>query len=869
MSLAALTTLKRVAQERPHAPALRDTEGRIITYAEFADALRETGALLAQNGIGSEDIVAVLLPASALQVIAVAGILDTCACAALQSKSTTDEVREWLLRIRPAAILLTEESQSAADLALSMGLIVFVAKPGDFPSQWRTLKPPVPSTNRRARSGALLYLVTSGTTGASKIVPLTAQNLDAGIEARRKSLQLSQADRMLLMTSMCHIIGVENVFAQFLAEGEVMATSGFDSTSYLGWLNEYRPTWYDCSPTVHQAALVQLERGPLPKPVSLRFLQSAGAPLPKEVKDRLEEILQVPVFNDYGMTEACPIAIDAFLPDGKVAKSAGRSCGLEISILDDDGKSLPPGVQGEIAVRGAAVISGYLDQPEADAAAFRDGWFLTGDAGYLDAQENLFVTGRFKEMINRGGEKIAPSEVDAVMNSHPAVLEAVAFGVPHRTLGEDVACAVIVRKEQKATITGVELRRFAARHLAPYKVPHRIQFVDSIPRGELGKPQRWVLIESLGGRKGSELSAEEIARLRDERGPVFAQLHELWRHILDRETLGLDEDFFDAGGDSLAAMNMLMEADQLLGSETAAQASSFLEEPTLEHLTNLVELRPTQIVRPASSELKIFPVRSNGGPIRLFCVPADRDEGYYFWRLAKHLEGRISLAIVRPENMLHSKAISTLENTGREMAALLKKAQPQGPYILAGFCYGGIVAVEAARALAAEGLQARLVLFDVPMPNSPRLFADAGVWLKRGQLEWRMLFNGSHPDVARSFSRFAARLAWTSLLPFHQLLIPVQEMPLLRKFLRWAQAAFPLYRSYAVNAPILHFLCTDEPHMIQSFSRFGWRKAATGGIEEKFLQSDHANLFHESNLPAMAQTLEEWLARTEAMGGRG
>ncbi len=175
------------------------------------------------------------------------------------------------------------------------------------------------------------------------------------------------------MTSMCHIIGVENALAQFLVGGSILATAGFDPVHYIDWLKMHEPTWYDCSPTVHQAALVQLRRKPPEVRCSLRFLQSAGAPLPEEVKQGLEEILQIPVFNDYGMTEACPIAVDAFLPGGRVAKSAGRSCGLEIAILDSNGVRVSPGIHGEIAVQGPAVIAGYLNQPEADERSLSSG----------------------------------------------------------------------------------------------------------------------------------------------------------------------------------------------------------------------------------------------------------------------------------------------------------------------------------------------------------------------------------------------------------------------------------------------------------------------------------------------------------------
>jgi oxalate---CoA ligase len=190
------------------------------------------------------------------------------------------------------------------------------------------------------------------------------------------------------------------------------------------------------------------------------------------------------------MTETGCIATNAHVPGGQVPGSAGQSFGLEIRIMDSAGKSAETGSDGEIVVRGPAVFPGYFDDPEATRAAFHDGWFRTGDVGRLDQDGNLFVTGRLKEMINRGGEKVAPSKVDAAIASHPAVLEAAAFAVPHPTLGEDVACAVVLSTSTESPLSVGELRRFAAERLARFKVPSRIYFVDEIPRGELGKPQR-------------------------------------------------------------------------------------------------------------------------------------------------------------------------------------------------------------------------------------------------------------------------------------------------------------------------------------------------------------------------------------------
>ncbi len=335
-------------------------------------------------------------------------------------------------------------------------------------------------------------------------------------------------------------------------------------------------------------------------------------------------ILRIPVLNDYGMTETGPIATDAFLPGGGVPASAGRSTGVEIGIMAPSGELLLSGEEGEIVVRGAAVFSGYYDDPDATRAAFHNGWFRTGDLGHLDQDGNLFVTGRLKEMINRGGEKILPSEVDEVFASHSAVLEAAAFAVPHPTLGEDVACAVVLRTGTESQVSAQELRRYAAERLAAFKVPHRIYFVDEIPRGELGKPQRWMLAEQLSGRDAAMPTAAEISEEVAVNGVTLLVLHEMWSRILGREDLRFDEDFFEAGGDSLAVLNMLAEVDQRYDSHTSAAAAKFVDEPTLTNLRSLVgDAQPAE-PKGESSDLQIFPVSEGDSDTRLFCFTPSR-----------------------------------------------------------------------------------------------------------------------------------------------------------------------------------------------------------------------------------------------------
>ncbi len=873
---AALDAIVGHAASSPESPALMEPDGILLTYKELWARIETLGMRLRDAGVGPRQTVAILMHQGAPQVVAVAGVLNHCACAPLQPKTTVAEVESSLRMLSASALIVSPQFEAEAEAACAMGLTVLLAGDAQSPMDWKIHPPVLPLAVRTPPSEANLLLITSATTGSAKLVPLSAGNLDAGIASRRDALQLSSSDRVLLMTSLCHIIGIENAFAQFLVGGAVIATSGFDPMAYLGWLQNLRPTWYDCAPAVHQAALMQLKREQSYGYTFLRFVQSAGASLPDDARRELEDILRVPVFNDYGMTEACPIAVDAFLPGGRVPHSAGRSCGLEIGIMDSLGGLLSPDQEGEIVVRGPAVFSGYANNLEANRLAFQDGWFRTGDAGHLDTEGNLFITGRLKEMINRGGEKILPSEVDAALVAHPVVCEAAAFAIPHPTLGEEVACAVVLRTADEPPVGASELRRFAAQRLAAFKVPHRIFFVDQIPRGELGKPQRWLLAEHLSGCRADPPLPADVTqrRLVDDVDDVFYKLHEIWARILDRDDLGFDEDFFDAGGDSLTAVNMLAEVDQRFGSQTSASAASFLDEPTLARLTGLVgKVNLARSSQNASSELRVFPVRAAGTPRQLFCVPADEEEGLYFRRLATYLSGQMDLSIVRPANTLHSRALFTLERAGEEMAALVGQAQPEGPYLLGGYCYGGVVAAEAARLLALEGQDARLILFDAPMPGSPSFPHLCRICAESARQRWHRRRRGGQPQEPEnvrhigqteprpevSSTGIARRVLWSTLVPARRLFVPFAHFRAVQRILRWAQYDyFPFYKARPIDAPILHFLCTDEPRRIDSASRLGWRKVARRGLEEQFVAHDHSNLLHESNLPTIVDASLHW-----------
>ena len=315
----------------------------------------------------------------------------------------------------------------------------------------------------------------------------------------KTTLALTGEDVCLNIMPLFHIHGlIAATLASLRAGAQVSCSPGFNALKFFAWFDEVRPTWYTAVPTMHQAILARAERNREVLGRSrLRFIRSSSASLPAPVMLELEKTFGVPVIESYGMTEAAhQMASNPLPPRPRKPGSVGIAAGPEVAILDGDGEVLGVGEVGEVSIRGPNVTLGYEANPEANAKAFTNGWFRTGDQGLLDEDGYLRLTGRLKELINRGGEKISPLEVDEVLMVHPAVAQVVTFGIPHEKLGEEVGAAVVLREGQTATER--ELRDFAATRLADFKVPRKIVLLSEIPKGATGKLQRIGLASKLG-----------------------------------------------------------------------------------------------------------------------------------------------------------------------------------------------------------------------------------------------------------------------------------------------------------------------------------------------------------------------------------
>jgi len=403
------------------------------------------------------------------------------------------------------ALLVAEDSDSPAlESAAELGIEVLRLSVEDGAPAGTFELSGSPSRTAASRGFAgpddvALVLHTSGTTSRPKIVPLLHRNVCASSGNIGKTLRLTDEDRCLNVMPLFHIHGLmAPVLSSMRAGATVFCTPGFNALRFFAWMKDARPTWYSAVPTMHQAILARAGGNQdAIAAAPLRLIRSSSSSLPTQVMARLEEVFGVPVVEAYAMTEASHQMTCNLLPPGvRKPGSVGIAAGPEVAVMDQGGTLLGPGEVGEIVIRGPNVTPGYENNPEANAAAFTNGWFRTGDQGVRDDEGYFSLTGRLKEIINRGGEKISPKEVDEVLMDHDAVHQVVTFAMPHDKLGEEVAAAVVLREGAEAT--PAEIREFAAGRLVDFKVPRRVVILDEIPKGPTGKLRRIGLAEKLG-----------------------------------------------------------------------------------------------------------------------------------------------------------------------------------------------------------------------------------------------------------------------------------------------------------------------------------------------------------------------------------
>lgn len=836
--------------------ALRQPDGFVLlrpglaplTWGQLAARARGVARALTMEGVRRGDIIVLMEPDGGDFLSLFFGIVSLGVCAPVNPALSRAELEFYLPDLFPQALVVSRMDSPAVAQGRLQSLKILEsssllseaanAPPGDLPQRpgWDDLA---------------LLLHTSATTGRAKLVPLTHRQLLTMADCTVRTFQLTARDRFLSMMPLFHLQGLLSSIAQFNCGGSVAVVPGFDPARFSAWMEEWKPTWYSGGPALHAAILPILRKETERiRHAPLRFVRSIGARMTPQLLAETEETLGVPVLEGYGLTETGMVTSNPLPPGCRKPGSAGVAQAMEVAIWDENGAPLPPGQQGQIAVRGPGLFSGYCRNEEANRAAFRDGWFLTGDMGWLDEDGYLFLCGRLKEMINRGGEKVLPDEVDDVLQNHPAVARAAAFATPHPTLGEDVAAAVVLR--QGASATGAELRRHVAAHLLPSKVPRRILFLETLPTGATGKPIRAKLAEKLA------------AEMRPWRPPVTdlqIRLARIWQRVLNVERAGLNDDFFSLGGDSFALTLLMTELEEEFGpAASVLDESDFLANPDLATLASLLEGQAPMRVSPAapSQRLPYIALQREGTRQPFFCIPGADENPFYFRQLAQWMGQDQPFYVLRDPRPIDSRPSFTLEQAAANYADYIQSVQAQGPYIVGGHCYGGVLAFETAQQLLRRGEKVtRVVLFETPAPGHPKVLrnwkryvhAAAEILAGRRQVSWRDL--SSHLRVLAKLGRRRA--------PVLSLVASPYVHPNVR--------AMAAYRPHRLDCAVTHFVSTEEVHRAEVLDcpLQAWREYAGGEFDLEGTPGPAAEIFRSPHVRVLAEKLRAVLNRDQQL----
>lgn len=574
------------AGESPNSNALFAAERLPLKYGQLLKQVDDVGRVLRSVGIERSDRVAVVLPNGPEMAATFLGVAAYSTCAPLNPSYRTDEIHFYLSDLGAKAVVLPANTDSPArEVAKQLNLLVIDLEPamngaaGEFTLQdASTAGEPAGDAGRE--DDVALVLHTSGTTSRPKQVPLSHRNLCSSARNIARALKLTPDDRCLNVMPLFHIHGlIGALLSSMYAGGSVVCSTGYDDHQFSNLMRDCSPTWYSAVPTIHQSVVaLAMEDPAVAANEQLRLIRSSSSALPPTLMMKLEETFRVPVIESYGMTEAAhQMASNPLPPADRKPGSVGLPAGPDMAIMDDDGKLLTVGEIGEIVIRGTNITTGYANNPAANSAAFTDGWFRTGDRGRMDDDGYFYITGRTKEMINRGGENISPREIDEVLLEHPAVAQAVAFATPHPSLGEDIAAAVVL--ENKVDISEQNLREFALTRLTDFKVPSQIVFVDAIPKGPTGKLQRIGLHEKLSDALHREFVAP--------RTEIEEILVDLWQEVLSLEQIGVNDNFFWSGGDSLGAGRLVARVNSRFALDLAV--TTVFRAPSIADQSVLVE----------------------------------------------------------------------------------------------------------------------------------------------------------------------------------------------------------------------------------------------------------------------------------------
>jgi acyl-CoA synthetase (AMP-forming)/AMP-acid ligase II/thioesterase domain-containing protein len=816
-------------------------------------------------GVGQQARVAIVLANGPELAASFLTISAAATCAPLNPAYRESEFAFYLEDLSARALVIERGVDSpvrAAAARLNIPVIDLVRETareaGIFSLTGSTGRTPAADGFAQAGDSALI-LHTSGTTSRPKRVPLTQANVCASAESIRRTLQLTAADRCLNVMPLFHIHGlIGAVLSSMSAGATVVCSPGYQGDQFLSWLAAFRPTWYTAVPTIHRSIVAQaVASGRDLGDTGLRLIRSSSSSLPPPLLAELERVFGVPVLEAYGMTEAShQMCCNPLPPRVHKPGSVGLAAGPEVAIMDEAGQLLQDDTPGEIVIRGPNVTAGYEGQPSANEAAFTNGWFRTGDLGYRDSEGYFHVTGRIKEMINRGGEKIIPREVDEALLMHPAVAQAVTFAVPHPRLGEDIAAAVILRNGAHASAR--DLHQFALARLAPHKSPSQVIIVEEIPKGPTGKLQRIGLHEMLGHLLKPDFVAPA--------GAVEEALARMWCDLLGLEKVGVHENFFLLGGDSLLAVRLFAQIEKTLGKHLPLV--TLCKEPTIAELAQVLR-DPGE----PGARAQVIALRSGGSRPPLVFLPSMVGDIWYPQAIARHLSPDQPVYGIQPSRK--GEEAASLEDMAKRYVGLLREFQKEGPYYLAGYSFAGLLAYEMSRQLSSQGDSiALLALIDTaPRPVAATRKAKSLAFIRNAWF-WLLddLLRTQPKEIVARFRRHARAARKGSRSVFSSIpsteveleaLFPVDHLP--PSYRATMEANLEASRRYVCRpypGRVTLLRARTRPLFQPGPADLGWSALARGGVDVQIVPGNHATILRPPYVRHLGERLQAALDRT-------
>lgn len=749
------------AEATPKAPVFLGHGQRALTYEELARLIADFRTQLQHFGLGLQDRIAIVHSGGAEMAATVVGIAASSIAVPLNPDLSAGEFALHLRDKNVGAVAVEKGLDSPVRLVaqeLSLPLLEItqedlqvagkIALQG--PSNPLSTPPPLPT-----ETDLMLVLTTSGTTSYGKIVPITHGQVIERARQITQMLELTPKDRGMNLMPLFHVGGLSAGIAAALYSGSsLMPIKNGHVNALFRSLEETLPTYiaggYTVFHAIERKASAYQDVIDRVKP-HIRMLRTGTGHLDREIADHLEQIFEATVVEAYGSSETGFMSCTALTPDRNKSDSVGRPQHTEVSIVDPKGVEMPVGQEGEIVVKGDNVFSGYENDPDQNIAAFSNGFFHTGDQGLLDEDGYLFITGRIKEMINRGGMKITPQEIDQALLSHSAVADAAAIPITHPSLGEDVAA--VVNLVEGKSLTAQDLIRYLGDHLAPYKIPNRVFFADSLPRTATGKIQRRELAVQMQAELEASAPRQPTAEPH-QLTPLESTLLSIWRESMGNPDIGVQDNFFELGGDSLQAVDLFLlvekRLDQRLPRDILFEAGSVAEMAAL--------------IEQESKASCVVPIQPKGNRPPFFCIHPIGGEVIGYRDLAGYLgEDQPFYGIQCLRQGTDTPLFDSIETMAEYYLAEIRKIQPHGPYFLGGHSFGGLVAYTIAQKLADDGGRVGLLALFDSFNTSVARYVSPVEWLRRHWKKMTALPPQDRPAYVRQRARNLLGLVPNSL----------------------------------------------------------------------------------------------------------